>query len=71
MRLACIWPLFIGLKTLALLARSPNLLDPKIVIKIPRGAVYRMMARSLMLIGSDAALDRYYRRLWRSVAVSE
>ncbi len=71
MRLACIWPLFIGLKTLALLARSPNLLDPKIVIKIPRGAVYRMMARSLMLIGSDAALDRYYRTLWQGVASAE
>ncbi|HWQ70139.1 MAG TPA: phytoene/squalene synthase family protein [Patescibacteria group bacterium] len=71
MRLACIWPLFIGLKTLALLARSPNLLDPGVVIKVPRGAVYRMMARSLAMIGSDATLDRYYRRLWRSAAVSE
>ena len=70
-RLACVWPLFIGLKTLALLARSPNLLDPGVVIKVPRGAVYGMMARSLAMVGSDAALDRYYRRLWRSVAVSE
>lgn len=70
MRLACIWPLFIGLKTLALLERSPNLLDPGVVIKIPRGAVYGMMARSLAMIGSDVALDRYYRRLWRSVPVS-
>lgn len=71
MRLACVWPLFIGLKTLALLARSPNLLDPGVVIKIPRGAVYRMMARSLAMIGSDATLNRYYRRLWQNVAVSE
>lgn len=71
MRLACVWPLFIGLKTLALLARSSNLLDPGVVIKVPRGAVYGIMARSLAMIGSDAALDRYYRCLWRSVAVSE
>lgn len=71
MRLACVWPLFIGLKTLALLERSPNLLDPGVIIKTPRGAVYGMMARSLAMIGSDATLDRYYRRLWRSVAVSE
>jgi farnesyl-diphosphate farnesyltransferase len=70
MRLACVWPLFIGLKTLALLERSPNLLDPSVIIKTPRGAVYGMMARSLAMIGSDAALDRYYRRLWRSVPVS-
>ncbi|MDE2058697.1 MAG: squalene/phytoene synthase family protein [candidate division NC10 bacterium] len=71
MRLACVWPLFIGLKTLALLERSPNLLDPGMVIKVPRGAVYGIVARSLTLIGSNAALDRYYRRLWRSVLVSE
>ncbi len=70
MRLACVWPLFIGLKTLAMLEQSPNLLDPGVVIKVPRGAVYGMMARSLAMIGSDAALDRYYRRLWRSVPVS-
>ena len=71
MRLACVWPLFIGLKTLALLERSPNLLDPGVVIKVPRGAVYGMMARSLALIGSDAALDRYYRRLWQGVLASD
>jgi farnesyl-diphosphate farnesyltransferase len=71
MRLACVWPLFIGLKTLALLERSPNLLDPDVVIKVPRGAVYGIMARSLAMVGSDVALDRYYRRLWRSVAASE
>ena len=70
MRLACIWPLFIGLKTLALLDRSPNLLDPGVTIKTPRGAVYGIMARSLAMIGSDVALDRYYQRLWRSVDAS-
>jgi len=70
MRLACAWPLFIGLKTLALLDRSPNLLDPNVVIKVPRGAVYGIMARSLALIGSDAALERYYQRLWGSVLVA-
>ncbi len=71
MRLACVLPLFIGLKTLALLARSPNLLDPSVVIKVSRGAVYGIIARSVASIGSDSALDRYYRRLWRNVLVSE
>lgn len=71
MRLACVWPLFIGLKTLALLERSPNLLDPGAVIKVPRGAVYGIMARSLAAVRSDQALDRYYRRLWRSVQASD
>src|SRR5574337_1589572 len=37
MRLACVWPLFIGLQTLARLARASNLLDPEAAIKMPRG----------------------------------
>lgn len=68
MRLACVWPLFIGLKTLALIGRSPNLLDPKIIIKIPRRSIYGLMVRSFAMIGSNASLDRYYRRLHRSVS---
>lgn len=70
MRLACVWPLFIGLKTLALIERSPNLLDPNTVIKIPRRSVYGLMVRSFAMIGSNAGLDRYYRRLHRSVSAS-
>jgi len=71
MRLACVLPLFIGLKTLALLERSPNLLDPNVVIKIPRGTVYGIVARSLVRIGSDSALDRYYCRLRQDVLISQ
>ncbi|MBI3781365.1 MAG: squalene/phytoene synthase family protein, partial [candidate division NC10 bacterium] len=69
MRLACAWPLFIGLKTLALIGESPNLLDPSIVIKIPRSAVYAIIARSLAGIASNSTLDRYYRNLRQSIAV--
>jgi len=69
MRLACAWPLFIGLKTLALIGRSPNLLDPNIVTKIRRGAVYAIMARSLAGIVSNSALDRYYRALRQRVTL--
>jgi farnesyl-diphosphate farnesyltransferase len=63
MRLACAWPLFIGLKTLALIARSPNLLDPRGDVKVSRRAVYAMMLRSAATIGSDVGLSRYYRSL--------
>jgi len=70
MRLACGWPLFIGLKTLALIGKSPNLLDPSVVIKIQRSAVYAIMARSLALVGSNMALDRYYRALRSGVVLS-
>ena len=70
MRLACAWPLLIGLETLALIEQSPNLLDPTTVIKIPRRSVYGLMVRSFVMIGCNAGLDRYYRVLRKSAAPS-
>jgi farnesyl-diphosphate farnesyltransferase len=70
MRLACAWPLLIGLETLALIAHSPSLLDSAAVIKIRRPAVYRILLCSLAAIGSNAALDRYHRLLRRRVSVN-
>ncbi len=63
MRLACSWPLLIGLKTLGLLAESPNLLDPRQAIKIPRSTVYAILARSLFQVWSNERLAREARRL--------
>ena len=56
MRLACAWPLLIGLRTLALLAHSPNLLDPRREIKISRAAVYVILTRSAALVWSNGSL---------------
>jgi farnesyl-diphosphate farnesyltransferase len=67
MRLACAWPLLIGLKTLALVAQSPNLLDPRVIIKIPRRAVYALMVRSCAVVAFNAGLDRHYSQLRRGV----
>ena len=63
MRLACAWPLLIGLRTLDLLAASPNWLDPAITLKVPRARVYGLMAHSLGTVWSTRALDRQARRL--------
>ena len=63
MRLACAWPLLIGLRTLDLLARSPNWLDPAITLKVPRARVYGLMVHSLGTIWSTRALGRHARRL--------
>ncbi|MBI4591745.1 MAG: squalene/phytoene synthase family protein [Candidatus Rokubacteria bacterium] len=63
MRLACGWPLLIGLRTLGLLAESPNLLDPRRPLKVPRSMVYAILARSLVLVWSDASLAAEARRL--------
>ena len=62
-RLACAWPLLIGLRTLDLLAASPNWLDPAVTIKVPRVRVYGLMAHSLGTVWSTRALGRQARRL--------
>lgn len=63
MRLACAWPLLIGLRTLDLLARSPNWLDPALTLKVPRVRVYGLMVHSLATVWSTRALGRQARRL--------
>ncbi len=63
LRLACAWPLLIGLQTLQRLQQARDLLDPRSRVKIPRSAVYRIIARSAAVSWSDAGLDGYYRRL--------
>lgn len=63
MRLACAWPLLIGLRTLDLIQQARNLLDPRVTVKISRSAVYGIMARSAVLAWSDGGLGRYYRIL--------
>jgi farnesyl-diphosphate farnesyltransferase len=61
MRLACMWPLLIGVRTLALVAQANNLLDPRVTLKIPRHAVYRLLLSSSLCVFSNRALGRYAR----------
>ncbi len=63
MRLACAWPLLIGLRTLDRLSREPRWLDPEVTAKVPRASVYGLIARSLITVWSTGALDRQARRL--------
>jgi farnesyl-diphosphate farnesyltransferase len=63
LRLACLWPLLIGLGTLARLRRAENLLDPAVTVKVPRAEVRRLLARSLALVWSDRRLGAWARRL--------
>jgi farnesyl-diphosphate farnesyltransferase len=69
MRLACAWPLFIGFRTLDLIARADNLLDPTTTLKISRRAVYRMLFASGLLIFSNRALHRYAQHLRRPLSL--
>lgn len=63
LRLACLWPLLIGLGTLARLRRAENLLDPAVTVKVPRAEVRRVLARSLALVWTDRGLGAWTRRL--------
>lgn len=62
LRLACAWPLFIGLATIDLVQRAPNLLDPRVTVKVPRSDVKRILARSAVLVWSNRGLGWYYGR---------
>jgi len=67
MRLACAWPLLIGLRTLDLLAQTPNWLDPAVTLKVPRFRVYGMMAQSVATVWSTRALARKARQLRKRI----
>lgn len=62
LRLCCLWPLLIGMRTLGLLNGSTNLLDSKLVLKIRRREVYELMAASGALIASPVGLSALWRR---------
>jgi farnesyl-diphosphate farnesyltransferase len=59
LRLACLWPIMIGLDTLVLLAQNDAWLDPERVSKIRRNDVYRIMAASLPLVASNGMVRRW------------
>jgi farnesyl-diphosphate farnesyltransferase len=69
LRLACVWPLAIGLQTLDLIARSPNWLDPAVTLKVPRARVYGLIARSLGTVWFTPAIRRQARSLIARVAL--
>jgi len=67
LRLASIWPILIGLKTLGLIANKENFLDPQKNIKVQRKWVYSMLLRSLILVGSNRMLSRWINNLKQDV----
>ena len=69
MRLACAWPLLIGLATVAELAAHPNPLAATAPVKITRGAVRGLLARSACSVWSNRALAADAARLRRRVAL--
>jgi farnesyl-diphosphate farnesyltransferase len=67
LRLACLWPILIGLETLLLLVDNDEWLDPAKVSKVKRKDVYRVMVSSVPMATSDrlmqARVDRMIGRI--------
>jgi len=64
LRLACLWPVLIGLETLLVLVHNDEWLDPAKVSKIQRSDVYRLIAYSVPLVASNRLLRIWLERLW-------
>jgi farnesyl-diphosphate farnesyltransferase len=69
MRLACAWPLLIGLATLAALTAHPNPLGATAPVKIPRRTVRALLARSAFTVWSNRALAGHAARVRATIAV--
>ena len=63
LRLACLLPILLALKTLRLVASSDQLLDPSVSVKISRLDVYKTVGLALCLIRSNS-LTRIFRRFF-------
>ncbi|MEI6232994.1 MAG: phytoene/squalene synthase family protein [Planctomycetota bacterium] len=57
LRLACLWPILIGLPTLEKLGQNADWLDPKKPSKITRAQVQRTLLLSLPAVGSNRLLN--------------
>jgi farnesyl-diphosphate farnesyltransferase len=67
LRLACLWPVMIGLDTLVLLAQNDAWLDPSRISKIRRNDVYRIMAVSMPLAASNTLVRAWTRKRIRAI----
>jgi len=59
LRLACLWPVLIGLPTLGQLARRPDWLEPGRPARVAQGFVNRMLVLSVPGVLSNAVVERW------------
>jgi farnesyl-diphosphate farnesyltransferase len=70
LRLACLLPILLALKTLKLVASSDQLLDPSVSVKISRLDVYKTVGLALCLVRSNSLLTHIFRRLRNSISIT-
>jgi farnesyl-diphosphate farnesyltransferase len=68
LRLAALWPLWIGLATLARLRDVDDPFDPARSVKIRRADVYRILGESSAVVAIDRLLERQHERRRRLAA---
>ncbi|MCY3018843.1 MAG: phytoene/squalene synthase family protein [Planctomycetota bacterium] len=59
LRLACLWPVLIGLPTLRLVAENDTWLDPERHVMVPTSYVKRTLALSVPVVCSNTVLKRW------------
>ncbi|WP_354685257.1 phytoene/squalene synthase family protein [Cupriavidus necator] len=67
LRLACLWPVLIGMETLLLLVRNDDWLDPAKASRVRRSKVYRIIACSLPMVLSNGLLRLWFARQLRDI----
>ncbi len=67
LRLACMWPILIALKTLRLLTTCGNALDPAREVKVSRCEIYRIMATTAMTGGCGFVGTAYWGHLRKAI----
>ncbi|AEI79179.1 farnesyl-diphosphate farnesyltransferase [Cupriavidus necator N-1] len=67
LRLACLWPVLIGMETLLLLVRNDDWLDPAKTSRLQRSKVYRIIACSLPMVPSNSLLRIWFARQMRNI----
>ncbi|MBL1260239.1 MAG: squalene/phytoene synthase family protein [Thiotrichaceae bacterium] len=70
LRLAALWPMLIGLKTLAQLSQQSRWLDATVVCKVERQWVYRMMLLSCAALFSNLAVKWWCARIRKAVSLT-
>ncbi len=63
LRLSVLWPILIGLKTLAEISKNEQWLDPESPIKVTRYWVYSMLLRSVLFSFSNRLMGYWMKRL--------
>ncbi len=67
LRLAALWPIFIGLKTLELVTHKANFLDSRLTIKVSRKWIYRLLLSSVFIVHSNTLIKNQITRLRENI----